>query len=65
MWSVETLLVWRELKELKLLIDDSELSLLILLILLLDEMELNDEDDELLLLESLLSLSYSLPAFSL
>ena len=65
MWSVETLLVRRELKELKLLIDDSELSLLILLILLLDEMELNDEDDELLLLESLLSLSYSLPAFSL
>ena len=57
MWSVETLLVRRELKELKLLIDDSELSLLILLILLLDEMELNDEDDELLLLESLLSLS--------
>ena len=65
MWSVETLLVRRELKELKLLIDDSELSLLILLILLLDEMELNDEDDELLLLESLLSLSYSLPVFSL
>ena len=65
MWSVETLLVRRELKELKLLIDDSELSLLILLILLLDEMELNDEDDELLLLESLLSLSYSLPALSL
>ena len=65
MWSVETLLVRRELKELKLLIDDSELSLLILLILLLDEIELNDEDDELLLLESLLSLSYSLPVFSL
>ena len=65
MRSVDTLLLRIELSELKLLMDDSELSLLILLILLLDDIELSDDEDELLLLESLLSLSYSLPCSSL
>ena len=40
---VETLLVRIVLRELKLLIEDSELSLLRLLILLTDDMELGEE----------------------
>ena len=40
---VETLLVRIVLRELKLLIEDSELSLLRLLILLIEDMELEDE----------------------
>ena len=40
---VETLLVRIVLRELKLLIEDSELSLLRLLILLIEDMELGDE----------------------
>ena len=40
---VEILLVLIVLRELKLLIEDSELSLLRLLILLIDDMELGDE----------------------